>query len=83
MWRNVGYAKNKLYTSEDQYELCDIIAYFSSCANMNIYGMKLSEAEDIYYNLQKKKRKKKKLLWCTSATARITAVSLIIVFTAT
>lgn len=59
MWRNVGYAKNKLYTSEDQYELCDIIAYFSSCANMNIYGMKLSEAEDIYYNLQKKKRKKK------------------------
>lgn len=59
MWRNVGYAKNKLYTSEDQYELCDIIAYFSSCANMNIYGMKLSEAEDIDYNLQKKKKKKK------------------------
>lgn len=69
MWRNVGYAKNKLYTSEDQYELCDIIAYFSSCANMNIYGMKLSEAEDIYYNLQKKKRKKKKatvMYFCNS-----------------
>lgn len=56
MWRNVGYAENKLYTSEDQYELCDIITYFSSCANMNIYGMKLRISTITY----KKERKKKK-----------------------
>lgn len=66
MWRNVGYAENKLYTSEDQYELCDIITYFSSCANMNIYGMKLRISTITYKKERKKKKKATVMYFCNS-----------------
>lgn len=65
---------------------CVTSLLFSAPVQTWTYMGYIDKAEDIYYNLQEKKKAKKKaivkLLWCTSATARITAVSLII-FTAT